>query len=103
MHQLEEELRQVRGNAERRAHEADEELDRLRCECTSLREEAEVLSQQLAQRTVLYSAQERRFHNEHRMWCGNKEAQADEIIRLRARLQQMEMQCAQVRNACRNC
>ena len=65
-------------------------------ECAALREECEALSTQLAQRTVLYSAQERRYHNEQRMWTGNREAQAEEIINLRARVQQLEAQCAQV-------
>lgn len=89
-------MQQVRAELEDRVRESEEVVLELRTECAALREEAESLATQLAQRTVLYSAQERRYYNEQRMWRGNKEAQADEIIHLRARLQQMEAQCAQV-------
>lgn len=50
----------------------------------------------LAQRTVLYSAQERRFYNDQRMWGTVKSKQEEEIIQLRTKIQQLESQYTSV-------
>jgi len=58
----------------------------------SLKKELKKMSDQLAQRAVLYSAQERRWHDNNRYQDSNNLEKDNELVRLRARLQQLEGQ-----------
>jgi len=58
----------------------------------SLKKELKKMSDQLAQRAVLYSAQERRWHDNIRYQDSNNSEKDNELVRLRARLQQLEAQ-----------
>ena len=74
----------------------EKEFISLHSQCQAYREENTKLSDLLAQRTVLYSAQERRFYNDQRMWGGIRSKQEEEIIQLRTKVQQFESQYASV-------
>jgi hypothetical protein len=72
------------------------ELIPLKSECEALKEENHSLSELLAQRTVLYAAQERRFFDDQRVWGTIRSNHEEEIIRLKAKLQHMEAQYSSV-------
>jgi hypothetical protein len=72
------------------------ELIPLKSECEALKEENHSLSELLAQRTVLYAAQERRFFNDQRVWGTIRSNHEEEIIRLKAKLQHLESQYSSV-------
>lgn len=65
-------------------------------ECEALREENKSLTDLLAQRTVLYAAQERRFFNDQRMWGTIRTKSEEEIIKLRSKVQHLEEQLSKV-------
>ena len=91
---LEQELRQLRRMFDNDAHEYSEKMLHVQSQNQALREEAQALGERLAQRTVLYSAQERRFETHQRVSSMDIEGKADELTRTSAKLQQMEGQCA---------
>lgn len=68
------------------------ELVRVAHENQALHEEVRRISEQLAQRTVLYAAQERRYHDTTRTFGSLQNEKDTENIQLRARLQQLEQQ-----------
>jgi len=68
------------------------EQTRLKLENQALREEVTRISEHLAQRTVLYAAQERRFNDTTRTMGSLTNEKDTELIQLRARLQQLEQQ-----------
>ena len=70
----------------------DQEQKRITFENQALREEVTRIGEQLAQRTVLYSAQERRYHDATRTYGSLTTEKETENIQLRARLQQLEQQ-----------
>ena len=58
----------------------------------ALKKELKKMSDQLAQRAVLYSARERRWHDNARYQDSNNLEKDNELVKLRARLQQLESQ-----------
>lgn len=68
----------------------------LTSQCEALKEENKSLSDLLAQRTVLYAAQERRFFNDQRVWGTIRTNCEEEIIRLKSKVQHLEEQFAKV-------
>lgn len=96
IYDLEQELRQLRRLFDNDSHQYSEKLLQVQSQNQALREEAQALGERLAQRTVLYSAQERRFQTHQRVSSMDIEGKADELLRTSAKLQQMEGQCAQL-------
>lgn len=68
-------------------------------ELTAVSERAAALSDQLAQRTVLFSAQERRWREEGRASASAERELREECVGARARLQQLERQYAETDRA----
>lgn len=68
------------------------EHERILSENQALREEVTRVSELMAQRTVLYAAQERRYHDTTRTYGSLTNEKDKENIELRARLQQLEQQ-----------
>ena len=69
-----------------------EKLIKHKSDKDALKKELKKMSDQLAQRAVLYSAQERRWHDNVRYQDSNHLEKDNELVRLRARLQQLEGQ-----------
>lgn len=90
------EMRQLRREVSGRSIAANEELAEKESEVVALREQLQSLSDQLAQRTVLYSAVDRRYRDEVR----TRELTETELVaenrNLTARLQQLERQYSDV-------
>jgi len=70
----------------------EQEKRLLSVENQALREEVTRIGQELGKRTVLYSAQERRYHDVSRTYGSLTTEKETENIQLRARLQQLEQQ-----------
>ena len=96
IYDLEQELRQLRRMYDNDSHQFTSKIVHLESQNQALREEAQALGEQLAQRTVLYSAQERRFQTHCRVSSMDIEGKNDELTRTYAKLQQLESQCAQL-------
>jgi hypothetical protein len=96
IYDLEQELRQLRRLSGQDAQQHAEAMLRVQSQNQALREEARGLGERLAQRTVLFSAQERRFQSQQRASCLDLEDKADELRRTAAQRQQLEGQCAQL-------
>ena len=69
-----------------------EQIVKLSAQNKALREELKDLTDQIAKRTILYSAQERKYNDSLRTNHALHIEKSDEISELRARLQQMEKQ-----------
>lgn len=77
-------------DGELRALRAGKEQDSLRLQNQALRAEVAHMGEQLAQRTVLYSAQERRLHDSSRTSSALQSEKDTELTQLRTRLQALE-------------
>lgn len=75
-----------------------DQLRQLDAERSALREEVSHIAEQLAQRAVLYAAQERRFLDNSRIYQSQYSEQSHEVVGLRARLQQLEEQHQRLEN-----
>lgn len=88
--ELNETIREQR-NADQ-SEKKNAQISKLSSQNKSLRVELKDLTDQLAQRTVLYAAQERKYNDSMRTNHTHHTEKSDEISQLRARLQQMEKQ-----------
>lgn len=96
IYDLEQELRQLRRVYDNETQQFSEKLLHVQSQNQALREEAQSLGESLAQRTVLFSAQERRCQTHQRVSSMDIEGKAEELVRTSAMLQQLESQCAQL-------
>lgn len=85
-------LQKCQQSAESEKASPRAEMSRMSHENEALREEVVRISEQLAQRTVLYAAQERRYHDATRTNGSLRNEKDTENVQLRARLQQLEQQ-----------
>ena len=90
IYELSETLRQADGETANDAQQWEQLLAERESEITALREETVRLSQQLAQRTVLFSAQDRRWRESMRSHLSLQTEQSRDLLNARARLQQLE-------------
>ena len=96
IYDLEQELRQLRRLYDNDTRQYSEKILQVQSQNQALKEEAQSLGERLAQRTVLYSAQERRYLTHQRISSMDMEGKVDELTRTSAKLQQLEGQCAQL-------
>ena len=88
--ELSETLRRADGETANDTQQWEQLLAERESEITALREETVRLSQQLAQRTVLFSAQDRRWRESTRSHLSLQTEQSRDLLNARARLQQLE-------------
>jgi hypothetical protein len=96
IYDLEQELRQLRRMFDNDTQKYSDQILQVQSQNQALREETQSLGERLAQRTVLYSAQERRFQTHQRVSSMDFEGKVDELTRTSAKLQHLEGQCAQL-------
>ena len=90
IYELSETIRRSDGETANDAQQWEQLLAERESEITALREETVRLSQQLAQRTVLFSAQDRRWRESTRSHLSLQTEQSRDLLNARARLQQLE-------------
>ena len=90
IYELSETIRRADGETANDAQQWEQLLAERESEITALREETVRLSQQLAQRTVLFSAQDRRWRESTRSHLSLQTEQSRDLLNARARLQQLE-------------
>ena len=90
VYELSETIRRSDGETANDAQQWEQLLAERESEITALREETVRLSQQLAQRTVLFSAQDRRWRESTRSHLSLQTEQSRDLLNARARLQQLE-------------
>ena len=90
IYELSETLRRSDGETANDTQQWEQLLAERESEITALREETVRLSQQLAQRTVLFSAQDRRWRESMRSHLSLQTEQSRDLLNARARLQQLE-------------
>ena len=88
--ELSETIRRSDSEAANDAQQWEQLLAERESEITALREETVRLSQQLAQRTVLFSAQDRRWRESTQSHLSLQTEQSRDLLNARARLQQLE-------------